>query len=366
MEKKRISRHYAITAFLILLILAATGTALLFAFRYYKLMRVNQFSKDIVLSDNYFLREYLQYYRKSDADSAGELELPAGTFSCKAADLIPALETLWNRSLTEEEKKIILTSSDRDPLTSENIEDLLREMAACSYNDSTKETNGYTIYESTEIINFLQYYFSEEKVLLDVPHISQLPDYPNGCEAVSAVMLLQYYNFEITKKDFISDYLPREPVKISWGCRYGPNPKLKYAGDPASERNGWGCFAPVIVDALRQYLPRGYTVENLTGVSLEELCQNYIRKNIPVAVWVTQNFSTVDEVYQWQSYDKTQTYLYPKNQHCVVLIGFDRENYYFSDPMLEDSVTSHRKEDVTLSYHSMGSQAIAICMNEVQ
>ena len=68
--------------------------------------------------------------------------------------------------------------------------------------DSAKETNGYTIYESTKIINFLQYYFSEEKVLLDVPHISQLPDYPNGCEAVSAVMLLRYYDFEITKKRF--------------------------------------------------------------------------------------------------------------------------------------------------------------------
>ncbi len=366
MQKKQNSRHYAITALLIFLILAATGTALLFAFRYYKLMRVNQFSKDIVLSDNYFLREYFQYSQKSDAASTDELELPAENFSCKAADLIPALETLWSRPLTEEEKKIILTSGAKDPLTSENIEDLLHEMEASSYYDSDKKTNEYINHEIADIINFLQYYFSEEKVLLDVPHISQLPDYPNGCEAVSAVMLLQYYDFEITKKDFISDYLPKEPVKISWGCRYGPNPKLKYAGDPASERSGWGCFAPVIVDALRQYLPRRYTVENLTGASLEELCQSYIRKNTPVAIWVTQNFSAVDEVYQWQSYDKTQTYLYPKNQHCVVLIGFDRENYYFSDPMSEDSITSHRKEDVTLSYHSMGSQAIAICMNENQ
>lgn len=366
MQKKRISRHYAITAVLILLTLAAAGTALLFAFRYYKLMRVNQFSKDIVLSDNYFLREYFQYDGKSGMDAASELELPAKTFSCKAADLIPALEILWDRPLTEEEKKIILTYGDKDPLTSESIRELLREIAARASFDSEEEPKEYINYETAEIMNFLQYYFSNEKVLLDVPHISQLPDYPNGCEAVSAVMLLQYYNFEITKKDFISDYLPREPVKISWGCRYGPNPKLKYAGDPASERSGWGCFAPVIVDALRQYLPRGYAVENLTGASLKELCQSHIRKNIPVAVWVTQNFSAVDEVYQWQSYDKTQTYLYPKNQHCVVLIGFDRDNYYFSDPMSEDSVTSHRKEDVTLSYHSMGSQAIAICMNENQ
>jgi len=44
MPKQRISRHNVVTAFLIL---ATAETTLLFAFRYYKLMRVNQISRDI-------------------------------------------------------------------------------------------------------------------------------------------------------------------------------------------------------------------------------------------------------------------------------------------------------------------------------
>ena len=61
---------------------------------------------------------------------------------------------------------------------------------------------------------------------LSVPYISQEGSFPNGCESVSATMLLRYYGFDITPDEFIDSYLPCEPVRISWGTRYGPNPKL--------------------------------------------------------------------------------------------------------------------------------------------
>ncbi|MBE6540860.1 MAG: hypothetical protein E7672_00210, partial [Ruminococcaceae bacterium] len=57
--------------------------------------------------------------------------------------------------------------------------------------------------------------------ILDAEHISQLPEYPNGCEAVSAVMMLRYFGFDIDKTDFIDNYLEKEEVDIRWGIRFG-------------------------------------------------------------------------------------------------------------------------------------------------
>lgn len=197
--------------------------------------------------------------------------------------------------------------------------------------------------------------------ILDVEYISQLPKYPNGCEAVSAVMLLRNCGFDISEDVFISDFLTKEPVKISWGVRFGPDPEKAYAGDPASERGGWGCFAPVIESSLNAYLAEsGYHAQNLSGISLDRLCENYIDRGIPAAVWITTDFSPVNEVYQWLSRDRKEVYLYPKNQHCAVLIGYDRDNYYFCDPLSEDPIITAPRAKVSESYTSMGSQAVVV------
>lgn len=197
--------------------------------------------------------------------------------------------------------------------------------------------------------------------ILDVEHIPQLPEYPNGCEAVSAVMLLRDRGFDITKDEFVGAYLAKEPVKVSWGVRFGPDPEKAYAGDPASERGGWGCFAPVIESSLNAYLDgSGYEARNLSGISLDRLCEDYIGRGIPAAVWVTTDFSPVDEVYQWLSADREEVYLYPKNQHCAVLIGYDSGNYYFCDPLREEEITAVEKSKAAECWASMGSQAVVI------
>lgn len=48
--------------------------------------------------------------------------------------------------------------------------------------DSSKKSKKYKYNEKIWVI---------DDIKTDVPFISQLPDYPNGCEAVSAVMLLK-------------------------------------------------------------------------------------------------------------------------------------------------------------------------------
>lgn len=195
---------------------------------------------------------------------------------------------------------------------------------------------------------------------LSVPHLQQGDALPNGCEAVCATMLLQYNGFTVSPETFVDTYLPCEQVKIRWGCRYGPNPAKAYAGDPHSKKGGWGCFAPVIIDALNAYLPNGYYAVNLTGKSLQELSVRYVAADIPVAVWVTQDMTLIEKAYQWQSYDKTETYLYPVNQHCMVLCGFDDENYYFSDPLSAETIVIFPMKTAEEIFKSMGTQAVAI------
>lgn len=197
--------------------------------------------------------------------------------------------------------------------------------------------------------------------ILEAEHISQLPDYPNGCEAVSAVMLLKYAGYEVEKSEFIASHLETGEVKNRFGTRFGPDPEKAYAGDPALEKGGWGCFSPVIVNALNSYLSdKNHEAQNVSGAPLSTLCENFINAETPVAIWVTQDYSAVSEVYQWLSYDRKNVYLYPKNQHCVMLIGYDSENYYICDPLKDEDITAVDRASLELSYTSMGSQSVIL------
>lgn len=111
--------------------------------------------------------------------------------------------------------------------------------------DSFKNSKEYEYKENIWVI---------DDIKTDVPFISQLPDYPNGCEAVSAVMLLKKYGVDITIDEFVSKYLKKDNIYSADGERYGPNPKDTYAGDPSSLTGGFGVFSVGIKDAIDKVL----------------------------------------------------------------------------------------------------------------
>lgn len=201
---------------------------------------------------------------------------------------------------------------------------------------------------------------SEEKKMIEVPYFSQEGILPNGCEATSAAMLLNFYGVKVSPEEFVDNYLDCESVAIRWGCRYGPNPKNAYAGDPRSKDNGWGCFSPVIVRALNKALPKGYYAKNVTGMSFNDLKKRYIDRGIPVCIWGTVHMEEIDRLLQWQSEDGKETFLYPANEHCMVFVGYDREKYYFADPYGSAGVAGYPINDCVLAYNSLGSQAVVI------
>lgn len=52
---------------------------------------------------------------------------------------------------------------------------------------------------------------TDNQKIYDIPLILQNPKYPNGCEAATAVMLLNYYGIDINLDEFIN-LLPKSPI----------------------------------------------------------------------------------------------------------------------------------------------------------
>jgi len=232
---------------------------------------------------------------------------------------------------------------------------------------------------------------SDAVLLQDVPVLSQLPDYPTGCESLSAVMLLQYLGLSITPQCFIEKYLPRRPYLRSTG----PDPRRCFVGDP-TDPDSMGCYAPVIAAALDWALaaeagtactaaetspdsartaadtspgsartvaeispgsaraaaetspgaespapehaisiacPTSFRAIDLTGAP-EETLLDQLRNRLPVIYWATLDMKAMVPGPTWLLDDGSgQTFTWRSNEHCLLLVGFDDTHLFFHDPM---------------------------------
>ncbi len=186
--------------------------------------------------------------------------------------------------------------------------------------------------------------------LINAKHIYQLENWPTGCESVSAVMALNHAGINISVDDFIDNYLT---------CTNPPfNPYKSFGGNPR-DKSGLGCYAPVIKEAVDKVLENtNHAAKLLSGVSLEELCKEYIAKDIPVIIWGTLDMAEPFEGKTWEFEGETFTWIRP--EHCLLLIGYNEENYAFCDPMHEESVTYYPKAKTETAYTALHSQAIII------
>ena len=188
--------------------------------------------------------------------------------------------------------------------------------------------------------------------IIDAPFISQNPNYPTGCESVSTVMALQYAGVEISVDKFIDNYLYKTGIPF--------DPNISFGGDPRSVYS-YGCYAPVIKNALDKcFSTEGlstYSATQLSNVSLQQLCAEYIDNNIPVILWATMNMATPYNGNRWTYNGKTIQWIAP--EHCLLLVGYDDEHYIFNDP-LRSKQTYYRKSAVETAYAGLFKQAVVI------
>ena len=202
-----------------------------------------------------------------------------------------------------------------------------------------------------------------QNILIEMQGISQ-EKIPTGCEAVSTVMVLNYFGVNITPNTFIDNYLPCNKFYKKDGKVYGPNPQDAFAGNPY-EKKSLGCYPKVILKALDNMKNchvsgmEKLEFKDVSGMNFSKLIDNYIENQIPVLLWCTMNMNPPKDGMQYYL-DDGSLYTWKAGEHCMVLCGYDKENYYLMDPLADGERVRYPKETVEARYVEMGKYAAII------
>ncbi len=195
----------------------------------------------------------------------------------------------------------------------------------------------------------------EKAVIINAPNINQNPEYPTGCESVATVMALKYAGHNVTVGKFIDSYLTKSSsFYMQDGKKIGPDPYKAFIGNPRSNAS-YGCMAPVIETACQK---AGAKVENTTGMPLSDLCANYIDKKSPVIIWATIDMEEKTSGSVWYLEDGSK-FVWPKHEHCLLLVGYDDDYYYINDPM-KGATVKYKKTVVEQRYGELGMQSLVV------
>lgn len=196
------------------------------------------------------------------------------------------------------------------------------------------------------------------KLIRNVPAIHQFPQYPTGCESVAAVMALRYGGNQISVEQFVEEFLPKSrDFYVENGLHFGPSPYEYFIGNPKSSAS-YGCMAPVIEKAIRACIDDSHSVDNISGMALEDICDQYIDRDIPVILWATINMLETNPKNSWYLSDGTR-FTWPGNEHCMLLVGYDDTKYYFNDPYV-GKLVAYDKTVTEDRFAELGSQALVI------
>ncbi len=200
----------------------------------------------------------------------------------------------------------------------------------------------------------------KDGVLLEVENLSQLPDYPTGCETVSAAMLCSFYGLSFDPDVFIKSYLPmQEAPHDEGGWWVGGDMWEAFLGDPRTDY-GWGCYATALAPALSAYLEEsGYRAEAVVGKELSEIVSETLDKGRPALLWGTIDMvqGAIRHVWTVRGTTETRSWVYP--MHCMLLVGYDEDSYLFNDPLKGETV-SYPKADVEAAYKIQRKQALLL------
>ncbi|WP_330654583.1 C39 family peptidase [Blautia sp. MSJ-19] len=194
---------------------------------------------------------------------------------------------------------------------------------------------------------------------IQVPYIDQSVKYPTGCESVSAVMLLQYLGYELTVDEFIHDYLECRAMEIRDGHLYGPDPNKFFCGSPY-DADSFGIYARGLQKALTRAAGEQYLFIDETGTAISILLERYIDQGMPVVFWACINMREEIRGPEWRLLDTGETFCWISNEHCMLLVGYDEEKYYFNDPYENHGVIGYPKALVEKRHAAQYGMALGI------
>lgn len=193
----------------------------------------------------------------------------------------------------------------------------------------------------------------------NVPYLNQFSlGYPNGCEAVSATMLLNFYGYNVSASTIVNATPCGEGIHQVDGKWVAGNPFEEFVGHPSQKKGegAYGCFAKPIAQAMSTVA--GGCVKNASGCSFDDLLK-YVDRGMPVVVWCVRGGTPVKNDRTWTFPDGSGTYTEQYGEHCAVLIGYDSKNVYLNDPSAGQNVTQPI-DKFKKNWLALHSQAIII------
>lgn len=203
------------------------------------------------------------------------------------------------------------------------------------------------------------YIFLNKNDIIPVPYLSQKGVLDRGCELISAIMVLHFYRCPVGVEDFAAQVPTSELTQTENGLA-GELPSNVFIGDPHA-MDGLGCYSPVITTAMNQFLPRvGKHAQALEGVDFSLLVSQYLKCGTPIILWVTSNMAEPSAGPKWVISKTGETFQWISGEHCMVMIGCDRQYCYFRDPDGPDGTVIFDRALVEQRYRLLGSQAIVV------
>jgi uncharacterized protein YvpB len=196
--------------------------------------------------------------------------------------------------------------------------------------------------------------------IIKIPHICQETAMPTGCELISAIMLLNHFGCDTTADEIIKR-TPKSILLSEDGKVYGMSPNQAFIGDPHSP-DGLGCYAPVMTAVVDSYFWDGGQKKavNATGTDLETLAKTDIAQGSPVLIWATAGMKEPNPGKSWILADTGKNFQWVAGEHCLLMVGYDTQKYYFSDPLSSCQTVGYDKSLVQERYRALGKQAVTV------
>lgn len=184
------------------------------------------------------------------------------------------------------------------------------------------------------------------------PTYSQFPNYPNGCETVALYLMLKYYGVNVSPETLVNNLKKGDGVHWENGIRYGGDPEIEFVGDPR-DAHGYGVYQKPIINLASKY-KSGMT--DYTGHSLSQVLE-LVRSGKPVQVWVSINLKNTSVCANWTHKASRKTINWICNLHSVVIVGFNDNYVYVSDPYT-GSIKKYGRTQFQKMYNLFGKRAI--------
>ena len=184
------------------------------------------------------------------------------------------------------------------------------------------------------------------------PTYSQFPNYPNGCETIALYLMLKYYGVNVSPETLVNNLKKGDGVHWENNIRYGGDPEIEFVGDPR-DQHGYGVYQKPIINLASKYKSG---MIDYTGHSLSQVLE-IVRSGKPVQVWVSINLKNTSVCADWIHKSSGKKIKWICSLHSVVIVGFNDNYVYVSDPYTGD-IEKYRRTQFQKMYNLFGKRAI--------